>query len=155
MSELILTDYKVRQDEDITSLEDEECSLWSKKEGTQTWEIRHEARFIKLHENLELKILGNMNFDFEEKFGLFPGVHFSHAIWSSRSQESNTSNGVQIRAEMKMLWLSEDNCIELKNHFEMISKFNLWIRNPIRNEPNFEFTHYHFGVSPPSQCVTC
>ena len=66
-----------------------------------------------------------MNFDFEEKFGLLPRVHFSDVIRSSRSQESNTSNGVQIISEMKMLWLSEDNCIELKNHFEMISKFNL------------------------------
>ena len=28
-------------------------------------------------------------------------------------------------------------------------KSNLWIQNPIRNEPNFKFTHYHFDVSPP------
>ena len=34
MSESILTNYKERQDEDIKSLEDEEWSLGSKKEGT-------------------------------------------------------------------------------------------------------------------------
>ena len=36
-----------------------------------------------------------------------------------------------------------------KGPIEMISKFNLWIRNPIQNDPNFEFTHYHFDVLPP------
>ena len=47
---------KERQDEDIMSLEDEKWPLWSKKEGKKTWEIRLEARFIKLYGNLELKI---------------------------------------------------------------------------------------------------
>ena len=56
MSESRLMDYEERQDEDIMSLGDEEWLLQSKKEGTQTWEMRHEARFIKLHGNLELKI---------------------------------------------------------------------------------------------------
>ena len=49
-------DHEERQGEDTTSLENEKWSLWSKKEGKQTWEMRHEARFIKLHGNLELKI---------------------------------------------------------------------------------------------------
>ena len=44
---------------------------------------------------------------------------------SSGSQESNSLNGLQIGAEMKKLWLFEDNCTKLKGHFEMISKFNL------------------------------
>ena len=56
MSELRLMDYDERQDEDIMSLEDEEWPLWSKKECTQTWKMKHEAGFIKLHGNLELKI---------------------------------------------------------------------------------------------------
>ena len=47
----------------------------------------------------------------------------------------------------------EDNCAELKDYFEMISKFNLWIQNLIRKDPNFELTHYYFGVlpSPPQE----
>ena len=39
-----------------------------------------------------------------------------------------------------------------RNDFEiqlMISKFNFWIRNPLRNDTNFEFTHCHFDVLPP------
>ena len=38
-----------------------------------------------------------------------------------------------------------------RNDFEiqlMISKFNLWIWNPLRNDTNFEFTHCHFDVLP-------
>ena len=37
------------------------------------------------------------------------------------------------------------------NDFEiqfLNSKSNLWIRNPIQNYPNFEFTHCHFDVLP-------
>ena len=44
---------------------------------------------------------------------------------NSGSQKSNTSNNVQIGAEMKKLWPFEDNFTKLKDHFEMISKFNL------------------------------
>ena len=47
MSKLRLMKYEGRQDEDIMSLGDEEKPLWSKKEGTKTWEMRHEAKFIK------------------------------------------------------------------------------------------------------------
>ena len=56
MSESRVMDYKERQDGDITSLGDEEWLLRSKKEGTQTWEMRNEARFIKLHKSLGLKV---------------------------------------------------------------------------------------------------
>ena len=63
-------------------------------------------------------------------------------IRSSGSQESNASNGVQIGVEMKKLWPFEDNCTKLAY------KFNLWILNPLQNDTNFEFTHYHFDVSP-------
>ena len=43
MSDSRLMNYEERQDEDIISLDDEEWPLWSKKEDTQTWEMRHEA----------------------------------------------------------------------------------------------------------------
>ena len=39
-----------------------------------------------------------------------------------------------------------------RNDFEiqlMISKFNLWIRNPLWNGTNLKFTHFHFDVPPP------
>ena len=36
---------------------------------------------------------------------------------SSGSQESNTSNGAQIKAEMKKLWPLEDNRTKLKDNF--------------------------------------
>ena len=54
-SESKLMDYEERQDKDM-SLGDEEWTLKSKKQGTQTWEMRHKARFMKLHGNLKLKI---------------------------------------------------------------------------------------------------
>ena len=65
--------------------------------------------------------------DFEDKFGVLLGVHFIHTIYffKSESQDSNASNGVQIRAEMKKLWPFEDNCTKLKGHFEIISKSTL------------------------------
>ena len=56
---------------------------------------------------------------------------------------------MQIGAKMKKLWPFENNCTKLEGHFEMISKFNLWIRNPLRNDTNFEFIHCHFDVPPP------
>ena len=71
---------------------------------------------------------GIIYFDFEDKFGALSGVHYIHTIYcfrSSGSQESNTANSLQIRAEMKKLWSFEDNCTKLEGHFEMISKFNL------------------------------
>ena len=52
-------------------------------------------------------------------------------FWSLGSQESNSSNGVQIGVEMKKLWPFEDNCTKLKDNFASceITKFNL------RNQP--------------------
>ena len=35
------------------------------------------------------------------------------------SQESNSSNGVQFRAETKKLWLMEGNCTKLKRNFAL------------------------------------
>ena len=47
--------YEERRDKDVMSLGDEEWTLQSNKEGPQTWEMRHEARFIMSYGNLELK----------------------------------------------------------------------------------------------------
>ena len=44
---------------------------------------------------------------------------------SSGSQESNASNDVQIRAEMKKLWPLEDNRTKLKDNFASY-EINLW-----------------------------
>ena len=65
--------------------------------------------------------------DFEDKFRDLPGVHCIHTIYhfESGSQKSNTSNVLQIGAEMKKLWPFENNCTKLDGHFKMISKFNL------------------------------
>ena len=60
--------------------------------------------------------------DFEDKLGALSGVHYIHTIYcfrSSGSQESNTSNGLQIGAEMKKLWPFEDNCTKLAYKFNL------------------------------------
>ena len=45
INESRLMDHEERQDADIMGLEHEKWSLWSKKEGKKTWEMKHEARF--------------------------------------------------------------------------------------------------------------
>ena len=130
------------------SLEDEKWPLWSKKEGKRRWIMRHGTNSSSCMEVWNLKSGGNMYFEFEAKiWSAFWSSFWAYYIffWRSGIQESNASNGAQIRVEMKKLWPFEDNCAKLKDHFEMISKFNLWIRN----DPNFEFTHCNFDVSPP------
>ena len=73
-----------------------------------------------------LKSSGNIYFNFEEKFGALLGLHFIYTIYRFLGcYESNASNSVKIRAEMKKLWPFENNCTKLKGHFKMISKFNL------------------------------
>ena len=52
-------------------------------------------------------------------------VYILYIFRSLGSQESNTSNSLQIGAKMKKLRPFEDNCTKLEGHFEMISKFNL------------------------------
>ena len=59
-------------------------------------------------------------------------------IISMGIQESNASNGVQIRVEIKKLWPFEDNCAKLKDHFKIQLMNSKW--------PNFEFTYCHFDV---------
>ena len=48
---------------------------------------------------------------------------------SSGSQESNVSNGTQIRAEMKKLWSLEDNRTKLKGNFESCEITKCKLRN--------------------------
>ena len=48
---------------------------------------------------------------------------------SSRSQESNALNGAQIRAEMKKLWLLEDNRTKLKGNFTSCEITKCKLRN--------------------------
>ena len=66
-------------------------------------------------------------------------------LWKSGIQHFKQCVNWSWNEEVKTIW---DNCAKLKDHFEMISKFNLWIWNPIRNYPNFKFTHYHIDISP-------
>ena len=108
---------------------------------------------IQLHGNLELKNLMtlyilNLRTNLEH---FLESITYILYIVSKlgKSKVQNASNSLQIRAKMKKLWPFEDNCTKLEGHFEMISKFNLWIRNPLRNDTNFKFTHCHFDVPPP------
>ena len=100
---------------------------WGMKEDSTTWKFGTQnlmvTRTLTLRKNLEYfpkSILDILYISFR----------------SSGSQESNASNDVQIKIEMNKLWPFEDNYAKLKGHFEKISKFNLWIWNPIRNDPN-------------------
>ena len=94
-----LMDYKERQDKDVINLEDEDWSLWSKKEGMQTWTMRHEANSSSCVEIWNLKFGSNIYSNFEEKFGALSEFYFSQSIYRFEALEikkSNTLNGVQI-----------------------------------------------------------
>ena len=87
ISESRLMDYEERQDKNIMSLEDEEWPLQSKKKGTQTWEMMHEANSSSCMEVWNSKSDDNMYSKFEAKFRAL-------LFQSLGSQESNASNGV-------------------------------------------------------------
>ena len=57
-----------------------------KKKGMKTWEMRHETRFsyMKMQNS---KFGGNIYFEFEDKFGILPGVHFRDIIYLFKAQE--------------------------------------------------------------------
>ena len=101
---------------------------------------------LSLKWNLELKLGSNTYPDFDVIFKVLLVIFLRQFI--SRSHESNAWNDLQIGTEMKKLWSSKDNYVELKDSFEMISKFNLWFWNPFQNYPNCEIKHYHFKISP-------
>ena len=58
-------------------------------------------------------------------FDVLPKVNFEQIIYHFkdreviRSQKFNVLNNMQIKVEMKKLWLFEDNLVELKSHFQI------------------------------------
>ena len=119
------------------------------RKGKRTWITRHEAISSSWMGIWNAKYGGNMYSNFEIKIGALSEVHFRQSIYRFETLKvrSNALNGVQIGAKTKKLWLFEDNYAELKDYFEMILKFNSWIKNPIWNDPNFRFTHCHIDIS--------
>ena len=91
---------------------------------------------LSLKWNLELKLGSNTYTDFDVIFKVLLVIFLRQFI--SRSHESNAWNDLQIGTEMKKLRSSKDNYVELKDSFEMISKFNLWFWNPFQNYPYFK-----------------
>ena len=86
------------------NLEYEKWPLWSKKEGKKTWEMRYEARFNCM-EIWNSKSGGNMYFDFEEKFGVLPEAHFSHAIYCFEAQEVKSPT-LEMVCKSELKWRS-------------------------------------------------
>ena len=80
-------EFQEMQDEDAMSLRDEDWSSWRKKEGMQTWTMRHETNSLSLMEIWNSKSSGNMYFEFEEKFGAFSKVHFRQSIYCFEALE--------------------------------------------------------------------
>lgn len=84
----------------------------SKKEDTQIWEMSYEAKFIKFAwkfgtQNLVATCTLNLSWN----LGHFPKSILGnlYIFQSSRSQDSNASNGVQIRAKTRKSWVFETN----------------------------------------------
>ena len=112
--------------------------------------MRHEARFnyMKIWNS---KSSGNMYSDFEAKFEALLKVHFSPTIYFLRLRKLEVQRFKQCANQR---WNKEVMVIWRQLHkvewpFQSDLKFNLWIWNPIRNDPNFKFIHCHFDVSPP------
>ena len=82
---------------------------WDMKQDSAAWKFRTQKSY------------GNIYSEFENKFRVVPEVHFIHTIsfWSLGSQESNASNSVQIKTEMKKLWSFENNWTKLQGHFKV------------------------------------
>ena len=78
-------------------------------------------------------------------------VYILYIFRSLGSQESNTSNGVQIEAKMKKLWPLEDNHTKLKDNFASCEITNstceIHLCNPRYLRPNlldFFFRYFMF-----------
>ena len=84
ISESRLMDYEERQNEDIISLGDHKWPLWSKKDGKQTWNMRHEINSSSCMKIWNSKSGGNMYSDFEAKFEALLKVHFRPTIYFLR-----------------------------------------------------------------------
>ena len=114
---------------------------------------------IQLHGNLELKnlmviyaLILRTNLEHFSESILYI-LYIVSKLGKSRVQRfkrcANRSWNKEVMVIWKQLYKVEgsfrnDFEIQLKN-----SKSNLWIRNPLRNDTNFEFTHCHFDVSSP------
>ena len=145
ISESRLMDYEERQNEDIISLGDHKWPLWSKKDGKQTWNMRHEINSSSCMKIWNSKSSGNMYSDFEAKFEALLKVHFRPTIYFLRLRKLEVQSFKQCanqrwNEEVMVIW-RQLRKVEgpFRNDFEiqlMNSKSNLWIRN----DPNFEFS---------------
>ena len=119
---------------------------WGMKQDSVAWKF------------ITQKSYGNIYSEFENKFEALSRVHFIHTIYHFEAWEVKSPT-LQIVYKSKLKWRSyghfkttTQSWRPFWNDFEiqfLNSKSNLWIRNPIQNYPNFEFTHCHFDVSPP------
>ena len=125
------------------------CRVRKKARKHGKWGLKQDSSSCTKIKNS--KSGGNMYSEFEEKFGVFSEFYFVHTIYHFESWEVRSPT-LQTVCKLELKWRSYDNlntiAQSLKGHFKMILKFNLWIRNPIRNDPNFKFAHNHFDVLP-------
>ena len=91
----------------------EESKLWSFVVLFQSQSRMQEGK--KEKSNMKFKMTETFGYILSTSWSLFHAYYISFR--SSRSQESNASNSVQIRAETKKLWPFEDNCIKLCENF--------------------------------------
>ena len=117
-------DRKERQDEDIMSLEDEKWPLWSKKEGKEAWEMRHEARLAAWKFRTQ-KSDGIIYSDFEEKFGVLSGVHYIYTIYLFEAREVRSPT-LQTVCKSELKWRSYGYLKTTTPSWRVISK---WFRN--------------------------
>ena len=110
----------------------------------------------QLHGNLELKnlmALYNLKLRTNLEHFLESIVYILYIVLNlgkSGVQRSKRCANQSWNEEVMVIWRHVHQVGgSFRNDFEMISKFNLWIWNPFRNDTNFEFTHCHFDVSPP------
>ena len=114
---------------------------------------------IQLHRNLELKnlmaiytLILRTNLEHFLESILYILYIFSK-LGKLKVQYFKWCTNQSWNEEVKVIWRKLHKVERsFRNDFEIqltIWKFNLWIWNPLQNDTNFEFTHYHFDVSPP------
>ena len=109
---------------------------WGMKQDSTAWKFRTQ------------KFDDIIYSEFEDKFRARYRVHYIHTIYHFEDQEvRNLMLQTVCKSELK--WRSYDHLKTTAPTWRVISKFNLWIRNPLRNDTNFEFTHCHFDVPLP------
>ena len=105
---------------------------WSMKQDSVAWKFRTQKS-------------DNIYSDFEDKFGALSGVHFIHTIYFFEDWEV-MSPTLQRVCKSELKWRSYGHLKTTAPSWRVISK---WFRNPLRNNTNFKFTHYHFDFSLP------